>query len=157
MQFSAKSRTRGIPRTQRRNKTSKTFWLCEGMLLIGRGRKCKKNVFHTIPSVTPEGLVVTYETKNYVGDVEVKEKSLTPEMAIRSLRPAIACTHASLQVLTLRGRVWCLFVCLLACVFVCSRRFALNTHCARAMCRIWCYILRNAVCKFATCILQNIC
>ena len=30
---------------------------------------------------------------------------MSPEMAIRSLRPAFACTYASIQGLTLRGRV----------------------------------------------------
>ena len=75
------------------------------MLCVGSGHKCKKNVFHTVKCVTDEGLVATFVTKNLEGTEDENEVKLSPEWAVKSLRPAWALCYAGIQGLTLKGRV----------------------------------------------------
>jgi hypothetical protein len=82
-----------------------SMYIWPGMQLIGAGGKCKKCVLHYVDQVNEEGLLVHYKVKDDEGvETEVPVK-LSQATAVKCLRPAWALTFASVQGLTLRGRV----------------------------------------------------
>ena len=88
-----------------RLENQQSFYAWEGMKLLGAGIKCKKNVFHTVVAVCDDELTVAYTSRNDNG-LEVETLvTLTPDMALKSLRPCWALTYASVQGATLRGKV----------------------------------------------------
>jgi hypothetical protein len=90
---------------EKRLENQQSFYAWEGMRLLGAGAKCKKNVFHTVVAVSDDELTVAYTSRNDQGLEKETLVTLTPEMALKSLRPCWALTYASVQGATLRGRV----------------------------------------------------
>ena len=82
-----------------------SIYIWQGMQLIGSGGKCKKCVLHYVDEVTDDNLLVHYKVNNEEGVETQVPVKLTQAAALKCLRPAWALTFASVQGLTLRGRV----------------------------------------------------